>query len=407
MMTASNPTMRLAGNGRPITQRINFTVGALARLTIPTEKTDRWIYDAKVIGLAFRLMRSGAGAFYLYRRISGRPTKIRLGGRELTVDQARTKAMRLNGVVAGDGDPAAAKRALREAESLGSLWDRYRDQHLATRCSPKTLTGAKSLWKTLEQWESRGVLSINEGDVRSLHARVGAERGHTTANRSVELLRAMYGWSRIKPNPAGDKAVNMFEETSRTRFLSEDEMGRFLKAINNPAINPDIADIVKLSLFSGARRANCQAARDDEFDMSAMTWRIPASKSKSGLEMVVPLVPAAAGIVKRRLGHDSGYLFPGFGASGHIVEVKSTWKKILERAKLSKVHFHDLRRSYASWQANMGASLPIIGRSLGHTSLVATQVYSRLDLGVVRTSATGAVAAMLATAKPKRKGKRR
>jgi integrase len=400
MMTASNPTMRLAGNGRPITQRFSFTAGALARLTIPTEKNDRWIYDSKVIGLAFRLMRSGAGAFYLYRRISGRPTKIRLGGRELTVDQARTRAMRLNGVVASDGDPAATKRALREAESLRSLWERYRDQHLAVRCSPKTLTGAKSLWKTLEQWESRGVLSLTEGDVRGLHARLGTERGKTTANRSIELLRAMYGWARIKPNPGGDKAVKMFEETSRTRFLSEHEMGRFLKAIDNPKINPDIADIVKLSLFTGARRANCQAARDEEFDLLAKTWRIPASKSKSGLEMVVPLVPAAAEIVKRRFGHDSGYLFPGFGASGHIVEVKSTWKKILERAKLSKVHFHDLRRSYASWQANMGASLPIIGRSLGHKSLVATQVYSRLDLGVVRTSATGAVAAMLATAKP-------
>jgi integrase len=63
---------------------------------------------------------------------------------------------------------------------------------------------------------------------------------------------------------------------------------------------------------------------------------------------------------------------------------------------------HDLRRTLGSWQAAAGASLPIIGKSLGHKSLRATQVYARLNLDPVRTSVNQAVSAMvLAANKPK------
>ena len=401
--------LRLANpdQAKAIPRKIKFTVTALEGVKTPPDGRVT-VYDAKQPGLAFTVTANGARSFYVVRRIHGRPTRLRVGGADMTIEQARTSAAMMQGEIAGGSDPAEDRRQHRRAGTLGELWEKYRSEHVEARCSLKTLAGFKSLWETcLEQWQARGVMSIGESEVRSLHARLGVDRGHTTANRAIELLRSFYGWARIEPNPCRRGAVTMFKENSRTRFLSPDEMKRFLKAIESPAVNPDIADIVKLSLFTGARRANVQAARAEEFDLSAMTWRIPASKSKNGSEMVIPLVPQAAKIVKRRLGHDSGFLFPSTSTTGHVVEVKKTWKKILELAELAEVHFHDLRRSYASWMAGMGVSLPIIGRSLGHKHLAATQIYSRLDLDVVRAGAAGAVNAMLATAKPDRKGKRR
>jgi hypothetical protein len=56
---------------------------------------------------------------------------------------------------------------------------------------------------------------------------------------------------------------------------------------------------------------------------------------------------------------------------------------------------HDLRRSLGSWQAALGASLSIIGKSLGHNDLKSTQVYARLQLDQVRASVTAAGQAML------------
>jgi hypothetical protein len=54
-----------------------------------------------------------------------------------------------------------------------------------------------------------------------------------------------------------------------------------------------------------------------------------------------------------------------------------------------------------SWQARTGASLAIIGKSLGHKSQQATAVYARLDLDPVREAMETATAAMLHAAKQK------
>jgi len=63
--------------------------------------------------------------------------------------------------------------------------------------------------------------------------------------------------------------------------------------------------------------------------------------------------------------------------------------------RLHDLRLHDLRRTLGSWQAATGASLPIIGKSLGHKSLAATQIYARLNLDPVRASINKATDAML------------
>src|SRR5688500_952468 len=77
--------------------KVNLTK-ALIEGVAPPAKDRRYIYDLKVPGLAFVITANGARSFYLYRRVGGRPERIRLGGYpELTVEQARNKAADLNG----------------------------------------------------------------------------------------------------------------------------------------------------------------------------------------------------------------------------------------------------------------------------------------------------------------------
>jgi hypothetical protein len=61
-----------------------------------------------------------------------------------------------------------------------------------------------------------------------------------------------------------------------------------------------------------------------------------------------------------------------------------------------------LRRSLGSWQTILGASLPIVGRSLGHKSPNATAIYARLNIDPVRESVERASSAMLVAAGVKR-----
>jgi integrase len=48
-------------------------------------------------------------------------------------------------------------------------------------------------------------------------------------------------------------------------------------------------------------------------------------------------------------------------------------------AGLEDVRLHDLRRTVGSWLAMAGASLPLIGKVLNHSSSATTEIYARLQ----------------------------
>ncbi|MDR0680067.1 MAG: tyrosine-type recombinase/integrase [Puniceicoccales bacterium] len=77
--------------------------------------------------------------------------------------------------------------------------------------------------------------------------------------------------------------------------------------------------------------------------------------------------------------------------SGHTEDPKAAWGRILKRAGLENLRIHDLRRTMASYQAIMGSSLAIIGRSLGHKSPQCTAIYARLSNAPVRASMGAAI----------------
>jgi integrase len=118
--------------------------------------------------------------------------------------------------------------------------------------------------------------------------------------------------------------------------------------------------------------------------------------------MTVTLLPAAMEILNRRYVERKSdeWVFPSKFAdtkTGHITEPKAAWKQICKAAKISGVRIHDLRRTMGSWQAMTGASLSVIGKSLGHSSQSVTQIYARLNDDPVRLSMQKALTAMLGT----------
>jgi integrase len=97
----------------------------------------------------------------------------------------------------------------------------------------------------------------------------------------------------------------------------------------------------------------------------------------------------------RKSNRSSFFVFPGNGRTGHLIEPKTGWRRILERAGIKDLRIHDLRRTLGSWQAITGSSLPIIGKSLNHKNASTTQIYARLNLDPVRESVQKATVAMI------------
>jgi integrase len=68
----------------------------------------------------------------------------------------------------------------------------------------------------------------------------------------------------------------------------------------------------------------------------------------------------------------------------HLVNLQKPWRAIRKRAGLEDVRIHDLRHTFASVAAASGASLPIIGKLLGHAQSATTERYAHLAADPVR-----------------------
>ena len=108
------------------------------------------------------------------------------------------------------------------------------------------------------------------------------------------------------------------------------------------------------------------------------------------------LVPAAVTLLKLRksLRRGSAFVFPGRVRDQPITELKTTWDKIRDAARIGDCRIHDLRHTLASHMAMGGASLLAIGKQLGHQNQQSTARYAHLSVESIRPATAAAVAAM-------------
>jgi integrase len=387
-------------------RRENFTKDALSKLSKnPSSRVT--VYDTRVAGLALRVEPSGRKTF-VWRRKGNRRVHFKRIGEfpSMSIEQARGKASEHNATLAR----WAADDFQGGAPFERSARDLTLDQVIEDYCLKRLQTHAKNpdrackavRWsrdKYLSGWKNRPLRSITRKQVRDLHNELGKKSGHVLANRTVTLLRTLFNWA-IKSvewkgeNPA--TRIERFPETSRDRFLLADEAARLFTELRQEP-SRDLQAFVILALFTGARRSDILSMRWRDLSFETNTWLIP--NPKSATPYVVPLMPEAVEVLKNRE-RKSEWVFPGTGKTGHLTGFKHSWPALLKRAKVKEFRIHDLRRTLGSWMAMGGASLPVIGKALGHArSLQATSIYARLQTQSVRTAMEKATQLML-NAKP-------
>ena len=430
---------------------INFTKEALTTMRSP-EPGQRAVYhDTKTTGLQLRVTHTGVKTFSLFRRVKGGlPERVTLGRfPDMTIEQARKLAARVNSEIEEGSNPAEVKRAHKGEPTLAEFFKEYGERHGQKKKSwsddqqryrdylEKPL-GAKKLSSVTREMVGR-ILSDMESD-----GKAGA-----TVNNVRALASGIFGkaieWSYLTNNPV--KGIKTRKSNKRDRFLQSNELPRFFASLGEEP-NETIRDFFLLSLLTGARRSNVLEMRWNQINLDEGIWRIP--DTKNGTPQNVTLSPEAAAIlVTRKATAEGSFVFPGDGESGHLVEPKKGWKRIFDRDELSQLlmrieaagynvpetenesetveksladaierarqtakslkidtegcrmdalRIHDLRRTLGSWQAKQGASLAIIGKSLNHKNQQTTAIYARLDLDPVRASVNSATTAMMVAA---------
>lgn len=400
--------------------RIRFKKEVLEALPAP-EKGRSTYYDDQVQKLAVRVTSAGTKTFYVITRDGDSVAWLKLDTfPNMTVEIARKEAQKHLGDFAKGASPVKAKRVEKQRLTLGQAFDNYQTLYAVPR-GIKTADDTRMIWERCigtmpdepakkhgrkrekhpagVDWSNRKIDEISGAEVRTLHAEIGTTTP-VLANRVVEIIGTIYAraseWGYTGINPAKD--IRPFKEVKRDRFIQADELPTFFKALADDT-SEDFKHFVLLCLLTGARRVNVLSAQWQEINLASAVWRIP--DSKNGDPVVVALVPEAVEILKARDPDGekkTGFVFPADSKTGYLSPPAKRWQALLKRAGMADFRIHDLRRSLGSWQAISGASLAIIGKSLGHKSADATLIYARLSMDPVRASVNTATTAMLQAA---------
>jgi site-specific recombinase XerD len=421
---------------------IRFTKSVLESLT-PPRTGRKYYHDDKEQGLSAYQTANGTISFFTRKRIDGRDTRLFIGNYpDLSIEQARNKAAELRGLVATGKNPHEERQIQkRNHQTFGELYEEY-----MTRYSKKHKKSWKyderEINKFLSHWFNRRLSTISRQEVQLLHEKTYENNGLYQANRLLERVRGMFNkaieWGWEGQNPA--TGIKKYKEKSRDRFVQPSEMPCLLRALEEEE-NETVRDFLWILLFTGARKTNTLMMRWDEIKWDIHEWRIP--DTKNGEPLSVPLSTRAMEILKTRYEtSNSPWVFPQDENNlKHLNDPKKGWIRTLERAsyylwrgndrlkklldvieqdlphvpaqllykevvrqaKLKKIalppslmdiRMHDIRRTFGSYQAISGASLQVIGKSLGHKSTQATQIYARLNLDAVRSSVEKATEAM-------------
>jgi integrase len=391
--------------------RFNFTQKTIEALPVPDAK--RALYrDTQVPELGLMIQPTGHRSYFWYRKVRNQPTWRTIGKvSDLSLEQARDGAKQLSNdrivwkLAKYRGDNPFSNR--REELTFAECVEEY-----IKRRVPKLKNPAEAETRLRQQvkrdfpaaWQTRKLSDIERKEIVDLRDKIGAKH-EALANAAVRTIKLLFNhaldceiWRGV--NPAA--RVKLFPRDSRERFVQDDELPRLFAALKTEP-NPDLVDFVKLALWTGARKGDIFSMRWQDVYLDDNKWDVPDPKSDPYTVALTPEAIRVLGARRKNRLADDPWVFPSHGKTGHLTDLKGRWKQLLERAGIADLHLHDLRRTLGSWQAGLGTSELIIGKSLGHKSTAATKIYSRLNLGPVRRSVVAATQAIISASRKKPK----
>jgi integrase len=425
-------------------EAINFTKQSLSELPVPPKGKRVYYRDTKQPGLILDIRPSGSKSFYLYKRIKKRPVRLLIGPYpDISIENARRLTRIKIGEIAEGKNPQEEIRRIKSEMTFGEFFEQYMKRYSMLH-KKSWMYDQREVTRFLSQWFKRQMSDIPKTDVQQIHEKIFRENGLYQANRILERIRSIYNkaieWGWRGSNPA--MGIKKYKEKSRDRFVQPSEMPWLMHSIEIEE-NETAKDFFWVLLLTGARKTNTLMMQYEQLNWERCEWRIP--DTKNGDPLNIALVPQAIEILRRRrLKTNSRWIFPQEDDNEkHFINPKRAWKRTLARATLMlweqdefahewvknfiqknyyfseevlvkkciqqaekdhvqlppsmmDIRIHDIRRTFGSYQALAGASLQVIGKSLGHKSQQSTQVYARLNLDPVRSSIEKAVDVMFA-----------
>jgi integrase len=236
--------------------------------------------------------------------------------------------------------------------------------------------------------EAKAIAEITRADLETVReARLPF--GAIGCNRLLARLRHLFNWAIAEgileqsPFKRGGVTVvklDMRAEQVRQRRLEPGEEEALLKHAG-----PHLRSLIVAALSTGCRRGELlslqwsQIKRDESGETRWMV--LPASKTKTNTPRVIPIGPRLrAELTFRQLAPDgtihpaSAFVF-GNECGERIESSKTAWYATCQRAGITGLRFHDLRREFACRLLESGAQHHDVRDFLGHANITTTSRY--------------------------------
>jgi integrase len=349
---------------------------------------EQWLMDADVIGLGVRI-RPNAKPAYAIRWVNsyGQTQKQSVCYASVPLIEARKIAVQKLAMIARGQDPAAERRKERHKTSMTELFERVFEEDLSTKgrspsyCKDWQQQVRDHINPTIGH---RIVSDVSSSDIDRLLSKLRDRPALHNRVRSVltKGLGLAVRWGYRVDNPATGSQKQ--HEAARERLLSTSELDAILQALD--ADPCPTSDAIRLLALTGARPKEMLSAKWEDIDLELGVWTKPAQTVKQRRTHVIPLDPVA---VRALLGIQRGtspYVFPSRGVTGHLVEIKRRFAKVLRIAGLEQnTRPYDLRKAFATRLMATGSDLRTVMSLTGHSQAsVLLKHYAQVQVGSQR-----------------------
>ena len=362
-------------------------------LQVTSKRTLSWYLMTKVEG---KVQRFNLGRY-------GEPEEGEEGGVSLAraCEQARTLKQEIKAGV--DHKERSRARAERKKNTFAAVRKRFMERHVSTLKENTQKAYQTALFHTvLDDWEEKPVYEVSRANVRSVIAEMAAETP-VMANRMLAYLRKFFNWCAETGVLNDDEAVPtdrvvppLKKETARKRWLSESEIGVFLRACDK--LGYPFGDHFKMLLFTGQQKEEATHLEWPHIDNTAKQWT--QIDNKADRIHIVPLNTHAMALVDQVPEFEDGeFLFttrgdrPISGFSKAKRRLDEHIAKIVAKDELKGVfaepwRIHDLRRTITTHLRKAGVTRDVCGKLLNHAERGVTALhYDQFDLLPEKTHA--------------------
>jgi integrase len=358
-----------------------LTDRAIRALSPAPQGRRKLVWDALVPGLAVRVTDKGQRSFVLVTRYPGssNPTPRTLGAvGAISLEDARVRGREWLKLIASGVDPAQAQAKAEAAsqDTLQAICTEYlaRDGAKLRSANWRRATLERLVYPTLG---SRPITEVRRSDIVRLLDKIEDERGPVMADRTLEIIRKIMNWHATRSDEFRSPIVRGMARASRVsrdRALNDDEIRRIWKATGAEKGSPIFNALVRFLFLTAARRREAVEMRWVE--VADGIWTLPASRNKTGVELVRPLSLAAKAVIEEVPKLSTEFVFSrnGKGAMGGIAELKAA---LNYTSGTEGWTLHDLRRTARSLMSRAGVPSDHAERCLGHVIGGVRGVYDR------------------------------